>query len=680
MGSADPGDAVAVRPADWPSQLSMGLAQLRRGTLAAPWPQASWLSVARRTIVLSAFVVAGATTGRFDVFVFAAFGALQMGLNEAAVPFGRLVRLIGLTTVMMAVVGFIAMALHGSWWTVPFLAVVAFVQGSTVAIGLVQRAAGIGTLAMGVIFAGINGDPVQAATWLTLGCLAQGAVWLLFWSRERDHSLRVLLANTMRTVVQMAGERAVSGGDSNRSSAEIDQTRRAIVDSGIDWSSSALEVTDAVTRLRRTAVAWRVLRDPGYGERLAVVERLRRSIRAATRGKAPAPWPPATTGPEAWEVSAQLERDLGDLDRALAAVGQDTVAPAESAQSPGTSRTPVSRAWIQPGTPEFRHGLRMALAIAVAQTASLTMTVDHSFWIPLTCVFVVKPDWAFTVTRSVARLAGNLLAVVLVPIALIGSEREAGLVLVVAVLSAVAFRYFTGNYVLGSFGIAGTVLVLDQTLNYSQDLYASRILSTVIGAAIGIIASALIPTYRAGEATQMLAQVVQGLGNWSATITQAVITPAPREASDVALLGDEERRNLIALRPAVEGALLEPRPKSDPRVLAVAMDAVERAHLALLALTFRARTTAQSAAPGLDITEEAELASQAFAEAARAAGVPEPPPLVRPVAPVLAPQSDEDAAIARQAVTLREAATDLAAATTWITRAPGKPGRGGAGA
>ena len=75
-----------------------------------------------------------------------------------------------------------------------------------------------------------------------------------------------------------------------------------------------------------------------------------------------------------------------------------------------------------------------------------------------------------------ARLAGNLLAVVLVPIALIGSEREAGLVLVVAVLSAVAFRYFTGNYVLGSFGIAGTVLVLDQTLNYiliSQMIMAS---------------------------------------------------------------------------------------------------------------------------------------------------------------------------------------------------------------
>ncbi|MFN8126038.1 MAG: FUSC family protein [Candidatus Nanopelagicales bacterium] len=668
-------------PADWPRRLPMAVAQVRRGALDAPWSQASWWGVARRSLVMGGFVLGGVITGELGVCVFAAFGALQLGLGEAIVPFRRLVQLVVVMTVLMSAVAFVAMTLGGTWWTVPFLGAVAFVQGGTVAVGLVPRATGMGALAMGVIFAGLSGDPATAAVWLAIGSATQALLWLLLWHRERDMSIRVVLANTIRTLGAMAHRQRVSGRDSNRASAEVDEVETVIRESGIRYPDAALRVTHAVNEVRRSMIAWRVLVGPGYSDRLRVQGRLRRSVVALEVGRlaavSPDPVPDGALDPVPdgdWPVAQRLERNLHALDTAVEHLRTSTHDDASGAASGIGDQPPDTPPeagpaieWWRPGTTHFRHGLRMAVAIVIAQSLSLVLPLAHSFWIPLTCVFVVKPDWSFTVVRSTARLLGNLLAVLLVPVALLATGSSVGLVVVILIMSAVAFRFFTGNYILGSFGIAGTILILDQTLAPDQSLYVSRIVATVIGAVVAIVVSALIPSFRSGQATDLVRDVIAGLGEWTARVVTAVQIPGRLDDAEIVTIGERERNNLIRLRPAVEGALMEPRPRVDPRCLAVALDAAERAHLSLLALTFQARQANDDAGPALDIRADADAACAEFRRAAVALGVAEP---ARPdtAERVERPATDEERAVGLEAVRLHQAAADLAEASGWIAR------------
>lgn len=656
----------------------MAVAQLGRGAFEAPWPQASWLSVLRRSIVTAGFLAGGLITGELSLWVFGAFGALQLGLGEAALPFWRLLRMIVLTIGAMAVVAFLGASLTGTWWTVVLLGGVAFLNGASVTVGPLPRTVGIGALAMGVIFAGLGDiDPGRATAWLVIGACTQGALWLVLWSAERDRTVRLVLANSIRSIARIARSADVTGRASSLGSAEVDEARATVAASGVPYGGSAGRVADAIDEVRRTTVAWQILHRPGYGPRLTVFQRLRYSVGLLREG----PAPPGVAPPQgSWAVTQRLAQRIDELDEAIDALGEVDSAP---------SAPPPAARWrdwrgVSPGSPEFRHGVRLGLAVAIAQAVSLVVPTQHAFWIPLTCVFVVKPDWSFTVIRSVARVAGNLLAVLLVPFLLgVVVGLPVLVVLLVVIISAIAFRYFSGNYILGSFGIAGTILVLDQTLDPTAYLYDLRLLFTILGAVIGIVVSALVPARRGRTAVGLLADVMVGLEDWSRGVCAGLLDPATFDATETRRAAERERANLIRVRPAVEAALLEIGDTADARVLAVAVDTAGRAHLALLALGFEAHRLQQDGASGLAVRTDAVAAQQALAHAAQLLGrSPDQSrsadnPRVTDTSvgdsePLRNPADDEERATALEVVRLRDAATDLSRYAEWLAVAPGR--------
>ena len=113
----------------------------------------------------------------------------------------------------------------------------------------------------------------------------------------------------------------------------------------------------------------------------------------------------------------------------------------------------------------------MAVAIGIAQSLGLLAPLNHSVLDPADVCLRGQTRMVVHHRSLTARIGGNLLAVVLVPLALqLAAGQSWALAVVVAVISAVAFRYFTGNYILASFGVAGTILVLDQTVSPDQAL------------------------------------------------------------------------------------------------------------------------------------------------------------------------------------------------------------------
>ena len=94
---------------------------------------------------------------------------------------------------------------------------------------------------------------------------------------------------------------------------------------------------------------------------------------------------------------------------------------------------------------------------------------DHGFWIPLTILFVMRPDRDETYLRLVLRAVGTVLGLVLataVAEAFGGSDLVVGVVLTVA--TAFAFGLLTVQYALFTAAITVYVVLLTDTLGESR--------------------------------------------------------------------------------------------------------------------------------------------------------------------------------------------------------------------
>ena len=65
------------------------------------------------------------------------------------------------------------------------------------------------------------------------------------------------------------------------------------------------------------------------------------------------------------------------------------------------------------GSAVFRHALRLSFAMAVGNAIGREFDWRRSYWIPMTIVLVLKPEFAVTFTRGVLRVTGTILGLLL---------------------------------------------------------------------------------------------------------------------------------------------------------------------------------------------------------------------------------------------------------------------------
>lgn len=60
-----------------------------------------------------------------------------------------------------------------------------------------------------------------------------------------------------------------------------------------------------------------------------------------------------------------------------------------------------------------QHALRYSLAVGLAMALCRAWGVEHAYWLPLTAGLVLRPDYATTLTRGIARLVGTVAGVLM---------------------------------------------------------------------------------------------------------------------------------------------------------------------------------------------------------------------------------------------------------------------------
>ncbi|MFB7331404.1 FUSC family protein [Streptomyces adustus] len=164
----------------------------------------------------------------------------------------------------------------------------------------------------------------------------------------------------------------------------------------------------------------------------------------------------------------------------------------------GSGQRPL---WTRLG-PLTPLAVRTAVGCALAGYASLALGVGRPYWALVTAASLYQANLTLTWSRGVQRVVGNLVGVLvfaaLVPLAHL---HPAALVLCCLALNFGAEALISRNYWLGSICVTPMALLITEFAR-TQDagqLITERVLDTLIGAVVGLVAAIAVTNRRSGD-------------------------------------------------------------------------------------------------------------------------------------------------------------------------------------
>ncbi|MBU6364320.1 MAG: FUSC family protein, partial [Acidobacteria bacterium] len=183
-----------------------------------------------------------------------------------------------------------------------------------------------------------------------------------------------------------------------------------------------------------------------------------------------------------------------------------------------------------------RHAVRLSLAIGAGTLIALAAHFPHSSWLPMTVAWVMRPDAAGTVVRTLARLAGTIAGVVIVGLVIAATGVSAVPVVALVLLGALLFGAFLlPNYAIATIGATAFIVAMFTFLGAPIITTAdTRTYGTLIAGALALGATALIPSNTVEVVSALLGRLAGELSNYAALVRTAA-PPAQRVAALEAL-------------------------------------------------------------------------------------------------------------------------------------------------
>jgi uncharacterized membrane protein YccC len=182
----------------------------------------------------------------------------------------------------------------------------------------------------------------------------------------------------------------------------------------------------------------------------------------------------------------------------------------------------------------FRHALRLGLAASLASLLASTVHVVRGYWIPMTVVLVLKPNFGGTLERSVQRITGTILGALIAAVLLLVLRDPWLLLVALAPLAFASFALRNRNYGLFALAITATImLMLD--LAHPVTVWDSflRILHTVIGSLLALVSGYLLfPVWESRRLPLHIAEALRGEAAFLRALRDALHGQGERPVSE----------------------------------------------------------------------------------------------------------------------------------------------------
>jgi uncharacterized membrane protein YccC len=253
----------------------------------------------------------------------------------------------------------------------------------------------------------------------------------------------------------------------------------------------------------------------------------------------------------------------------------------------------VLRANMTLQSPVMRHAIRLAFVLPVAMVIARRAPGGHGYWVPLSVVLVLRPDFGQTLTRGLQRFAGTAIGVLAATLLADALEPGPyGLAALVLVTCAVAFTVVGANYAAFSAAFSATIVLL---VSFGGIAAAStardRFRDIVIGSTLALLAYLVWPTWEGGRTRSALADLIESDRKYVARVVMVAGAGAPADGDELTRLRIAGRRHRTAAQASLERSQAEPaRAQADARRAAGVLAATWRLAAAALALEAHVRS------------------------------------------------------------------------------------------
>lgn len=185
----------------------------------------------------------------------------------------------------------------------------------------------------------------------------------------------------------------------------------------------------------------------------------------------------------------------------------------------------------------FRHSLRVTLAAITGYLIALMMPHEHSSWLLMTVIIIMKPAFGSTRKRIYERLLGTVLGGLAGVAILLLVDNIAVLLAILVLFIFLAFSFINYNYRLAVIFITPYVLILFQFLDPGNfSLVKDRVVDTMIGGGIAFLASYVLwPNWEYMQLKKSLSDVLDANREYFKQVAGAYIgVPLERTAYKLA--------------------------------------------------------------------------------------------------------------------------------------------------
>jgi uncharacterized membrane protein YccC len=212
-------------------------------------------------------------------------------------------------------------------------------------------------------------------------------------------------------------------------------------------------------------------------------------------------------------------------------------------------------------SPVGRHALRLTVVVFVAELIARHGPVQRGYWIALTASVVLRPEFSVTFSRGMARMLGTCVGVLvggLVGIAIHGDA--AATIVAIGLFCAAAGSSFQVGYALFTAFLTSLVVLLVGLVSPATlTLAGDRLLDTIIGGVLALVAFALWPTWGERQASVVFADLVARLRAYVGLVLATVAGDEAQDEGRQARLARQVRLGMAAAQDAYSRAEAEPR-------------------------------------------------------------------------------------------------------------------------
>jgi len=252
-------------------------------------------------------------------------------------------------------------------------------------------------------------------------------------------------------------------------------------------------------------------------------------------------------------LNGQLRAAL-DLTANATPAGQAAFAKQE-AQRPWSLRfsglLAVLRANVNLQSSVLRHAIRLAVMVALGNGLERAFYWHRSYWLPMTIVLVLKPDFTATFSRGLLRIGGTIVGLFLATALFRFLPESATLQIVLIFVFTLLLRWVgPANYGIFAVAISALVVLLIAITGVSpKEVIWARGINTAAGGALALIAYWIWPTWERTQVSERIAEMLDAYREYFHSLAEAYVrneTSSARELDRARLRARMARTNLEA--------------------------------------------------------------------------------------------------------------------------------------